>query len=53
MLTTWEFACRAKSDTWQDTQRVRYTVSRMRPVDWAASGKKLANAIMTDYGITV
>lgn len=51
-LMTWEFACRAKSDTYNDQTRVRYTVSRLRPVDWAASGKRLAAQISEYWNLS-
>ncbi|KAI5271139.1 replication factor-a protein [Aureobasidium subglaciale] len=42
---TYVFRCRAKMDTFQDQQRVRYQVSSAGPVNWSAEGKKLADLI--------
>ncbi|SNX84757.1 probable Replication factor-A protein 1 [Melanopsichium pennsylvanicum] len=39
------FNCRAKMDTFNDTARVRYTISRASPVDFAKAGTELVNAI--------
>ncbi|KAN0064628.1 Replication factor A protein 1 [Thecaphora frezii] len=39
------FNCRAKQDTYNDTTRVRYTISRAAPVDFAKAGHELAQAI--------
>ncbi|EPQ29340.1 uncharacterized protein PFL1_03095 [Pseudozyma flocculosa PF-1] len=39
------FNCRAKQDTFNDTTRVRYTISRAAPVDFAKAGHELAEAI--------
>ncbi|SPO26224.1 probable Replication factor-A protein 1 [Ustilago trichophora] len=39
------FNCRAKMDTFNDTARVRYTISRAAPVDFAKAGMELVDAI--------
>ena len=39
------FNCRAKMDTFNDTARVRYTISRTAPVDFAKAGMELVDAI--------
>lgn len=39
------FNCRAKMDTFNDTARVRYTISRAAPVDFAKAGAELVDAI--------
>ncbi|CDU25683.1 probable replication factor-A protein 1 [Sporisorium scitamineum] len=39
------FNCRAKMDTFNDTARVRYTISRAVPVDFAKAGAELVDAI--------
>ncbi|PWZ02109.1 putative replication factor-A protein 1 [Testicularia cyperi] len=39
------FNCRAKMDTFNDTARVRYTISRANPVDFAKAGLELVEAI--------
>lgn len=39
------FNCRAKMDTFNDQSRVRYTISRCAPVDFAKAGMELADAI--------
>ncbi|UZJ52680.1 hypothetical protein CBS101457_002000 [Exobasidium rhododendri] len=42
---TFMFNIRAKQDTYQDTARVRYTISKMAPVDFVKVGNELADAI--------
>jgi replication factor A1 len=42
---TFMFNIRAKQDTYQDTTRVRYTLSKMAPVDYVKAGNELADAI--------
>lgn len=39
------FNIRAKQDSFNDMTRVRYTVTKATPVDWAASANELADAI--------
>ncbi|SJX62214.1 probable replication factor-A protein 1 [Sporisorium reilianum f. sp. reilianum] len=39
------FNCRAKMDTFNDTARVRYTISRAAPVEFAKAGAELVEAI--------
>ncbi|CCF49608.1 hypothetical protein NDA11_004405 [Ustilago hordei] len=39
------FNCRAKMDTFNDQTRVRYTISRSAPVDFAKAGAELVDAI--------
>ncbi|PWN54342.1 replication factor-a protein [Violaceomyces palustris] len=39
------FNCRAKQDTFNDTTRVRYTISKASPVDFAKAGMELVEAI--------
>lgn len=42
---SWIFRCRAKMDTFQDQQRVRYQVSGATPIDYARESAKLADLI--------
>ncbi|KAI9725528.1 MAG: Replication factor A protein 1 [Chrysothrix sp. TS-e1954] len=42
---TWVWRCRAKLDTFQDQQRVRYQVSSVSPLNFAAEANKLAETI--------
>ncbi|WFD35331.1 Replication factor A protein 1 [Malassezia cuniculi] len=39
------FSCRAKQDTFNDTTRTRYTVTKAFPVDFAKAGHDLVDAI--------
>lgn len=39
------FNCRAKMETFNDQTRVRYTISRAAPVDFAKAGGELVDAI--------
>ncbi|PWN30202.1 replication factor-a protein [Jaminaea rosea] len=39
------FNIRAKQDTFNDTTRVRYTVTKATPVDWSAAANELADDI--------
>lgn len=39
------FNCRAKMDTYNETTRVRYTISRTAPLDFAQAGRELVEAI--------
>ena len=39
------FNIRAKQDTFNDTTRVRYTVTKATPVDWSAAANELAEDI--------
>lgn len=39
------FNIRAKQDTYNDMSKVRYTVSKATPVDWATQANELADAI--------
>jgi replication factor A1 len=41
----WLFNVRAKQDTFNDVPRVRYTVTKMTPIDFAREGLELAAAI--------
>lgn len=42
---TWQIACRAKSDTFNDVTRVRHSITKITPVDFVAAGKALVEAI--------
>ncbi|KAK5124363.1 hypothetical protein LTR85_001580 [Meristemomyces frigidus] len=42
---TFGFKCKAKMDTFQDQQRVRYQVQYANPLDYAREAKKLADMI--------
>ncbi|KAI4251844.1 MAG: hypothetical protein L6R42_008213 [Xanthoria sp. 1 TBL-2021] len=42
---TWMFKCRAKMDSFQDQQRVRYQVSAASPLNYSAECTKLAEMI--------
>ncbi|KJX99397.1 replication factor-a protein 1 [Zymoseptoria brevis] len=44
------FKCKAKMDTFQDQQRVRYQVQYVNPIDYAREAKKLAD-IIKQYSI--
>lgn len=41
----YNFNCRAKMDTYNETTRIRYTISRLAPVDFAQAGQELVDAI--------
>lgn len=45
MLLFRRFNIRAKQDTFNDTTRVRYTVTKATPVDWSAAANELAEDI--------
>ncbi|KKY16436.1 putative replication protein a 70 kda dna-binding subunit [Phaeomoniella chlamydospora] len=42
---TWNFKCRAKMDSFQEQQRVRYQVSSCSPLNFAVESAKLADLI--------
>lgn len=42
---TWLFNIRAKQDVFNDTPRVRYTVTKMSPIDFVKEGNELVDAI--------
>lgn len=46
----WDFACRAKSDTFNDQVKVKYQVMVARPVDFEAASKDLVDKI-AKYGL--
>ncbi|KAH9945846.1 replication factor-a protein [Epithele typhae] len=49
--TTFNFACRAKQDTYNDTTRVRYGISRIQPLNYREEAQYLANLLCTsDWG---
>jgi replication factor A1 len=39
------FNIRAKQETYNDSPRVRYTITKMIPVDYVKAGEELADAI--------
>lgn len=42
---TYNFGCRAKSDTYNDQMKVRYQIQRASPVNWVEAGKSLIEKI--------
>ena len=42
---TYSFRCKAKMDTFGETQRVRYQVQAAKPIDFASESRKLAELI--------
>jgi replication factor A1 len=42
---TFMFNIRAKQDVYNDTARVRYTITKMVPIDFVKAGNELADAI--------
>lgn len=42
---TFMFNIRAKQETYNDTPRVRYTITKMSPIDFVKAGNELAEAI--------
>lgn len=40
-----DFGCRAKQETFNDTSRVRYTITRIQPVDFKKAGHELVDKI--------
>jgi len=45
MCKTYTFKCRAKMDTFQDQQKVRYQVMGAFPINYTAEANKLADLI--------
>ncbi|PIL24266.1 replication protein A [Ganoderma sinense ZZ0214-1] len=45
--TTYNFACRARQDTYNDQTRVRYGISRIMPLNYREEAKYLANLLLT------
>lgn len=41
----WEFACRAKSDTFNDQVKVKYQILQARPINFEAACKDLVDKI--------
>lgn len=46
----WDFACRAKSDTFNDQVKVKYQILQARPIDFEAASKDLVDKI-AKYGL--
>lgn len=46
----WDFACRAKSDTFNDQVKVRYQILQVRSVDYEGACKDLVDRI-AKYGL--
>ncbi|KAK2762830.1 Replication factor A protein 1 [Arachnomyces sp. PD_36] len=42
---TWNFRCKAKMDTFQDQQRVRYQISSANPINYSSESSRLADLI--------
>ena len=40
-----DFACRAKADTYQDVTRTRYSILRAHKVDWVKAAKEMLASI--------
>lgn len=47
--STFNFACRAKLDTYLDQSRVRYGISRILPLDYKEEAGYLRDAIKSNW----
>ncbi|KAJ3485025.1 hypothetical protein NLJ89_g11935 [Agrocybe chaxingu] len=46
---TFNFSCRAKQDTYQDTTRIRYGISRMLPIDYKEEATILRDLLYSQW----
>ncbi|MBW0490241.1 hypothetical protein O181_029956 [Austropuccinia psidii MF-1] len=47
---TFDLVCRAREETYNDVARIKYSVLRASPVDWASAGLQLAEMLLKTYG---
>jgi len=47
---TYNFACRARQDTYNDTVRVRYGISRIMPLNWEEESQYLHRLLTSEWG---
>ncbi|KAJ6525476.1 hypothetical protein DFH09DRAFT_1188504 [Mycena vulgaris] len=49
---TFNFLCRARTDTYNDQPRVRYGISRIQPLNYQEEAKALRDALLSPWGQT-